>query len=199
MGSLMHQSHYSEGGDELKFKPDEELFLDVAIWHPNYPVAEQLRSKIFKLLSQKYKDIRLCTQNEEENKTCMWLTDQKLPLIKCLDFNYQQHYKIRIIIVPHKHLFDELVDRENQFYQKLEENPSFKPLYAYITNWFKLKLYSKSKDFDPFGAYEIQQVFAEYLDQKIEANIGFHLKEFLKYFAFDKIVITNDFVDIWKG
>ena len=40
IGSLMHQSHYSDGGNELKFKPDEELFLDVAIWHPNHPVAE---------------------------------------------------------------------------------------------------------------------------------------------------------------
>ena len=75
-----------------------------------------------------------------------------------------------------------------------------KPLYAYIANWFKLKLFSVSRNFDPFGSYEIQQVFSSYLDQKTSGDAGFHFKEFMKYFAFEKIeVTTKGFVQIWKG
>ena len=96
VGSLVHNTFYSIGGDETKF--GEKLCYDVLTFHQDY-IASDLKFKVIKNMQQKYKDFRLLKSNMQENQVTKKINGESLQVILGVDFLYQNQYNIQLIFM----------------------------------------------------------------------------------------------------
>jgi hypothetical protein len=54
-----NSSFYAIGGDEEKFSKSEQLYLDILVHHPDYPISIALKNKVMENLQQMGADVRL--------------------------------------------------------------------------------------------------------------------------------------------
>lgn len=85
VGSLVHDTFYSIGGDETKF--GEKLCYDVLIYHPDY-IASDLKLKVIKNMQQRYKDFRLLKTNIQENMLTKKINGESVQVLLGIDFLY---------------------------------------------------------------------------------------------------------------
>ena len=133
----------------------------------------------------KNKEIRLLSQAETNDS--VYLFGQRFPLLKCVDFKCQTKYTLKLYFVP-PYIAQKIKSNEEAFIAELEAKSAelktnFKLLYAYISNWFKFKLYDKVNKLDPFSSFEVKHMFAGYLEQLKPScsskTLGNHFIDFL--------------------
>ena len=66
VGSVIHGTHYCQGGEDSQIFENSDLQLDVLISHTQYQNLDELRGKVVEILKMRNKDIRLVKQAKNE-------------------------------------------------------------------------------------------------------------------------------------
>lgn len=103
----------------------------------------------------------------------MTINENETFVMRCQDYKTHAMYSINLIVVAgdgSKEL-EEIKQQEAEFVKQIlsfEQALNFSKgqllkLFAFIANWFKLKLYDKKRELDPFSTYEIKRLYLSFL------------------------------------
>jgi len=148
-------------------------------------------------------ELRLYKQCFSDKGDKMTINENEALVMRCQDYKTHAMYSINLIVLGgdgSKEL-EEIKQQEAEFVKQVlgfEKVLNFSKghllkLFAFIANWFKLKLYDKKREFDPFSTFEIKHMYLSFLsastsqtqkvDDKQQPSVAHLFIRFLEYLS----------------